>query len=128
MKANLVPYTCIYVSLLAIMTSLAASAQETPHKPPERSDRGSARGMDPAERLKRMLEHFDADKDGVLTKEEFKGDQERFKRMDANGDGKVDARVGARAAHARTAGTAGTGACMACCHRPRGWSPNFFPS
>ena len=92
MKANLVPYTCIYVSLLAIMTSLAAPAQEPPHKPPERSDRGSARGMDPAERLKRMLEHFDADKDGVLTKEEFKGDQERFKRMDANGDGKVDAK------------------------------------
>ena len=92
MEMNRSPSACVWIALLAMMASLAASAQKTPQKPPERGDRESARAMDPAERLKRMLEYFDADKDGVLTKEEFKGDQERFKRMDANGDGKVDAK------------------------------------
>lgn len=84
-----------WVRQLSMMAALLAptvhlTARETPEKPPSRAERGSARAMDPAERLKRMLEHFDADEDGVLTKEEYKGDKERFRRMDANGDGKVD--------------------------------------
>ncbi len=88
MKMRLTFYAPLVAALLVPMSHL--QAQETAEEPPARGERGSTRGMDPAERLKRMLEHFDADKDGVLTKDEFKGDQSRFKRMDANGDGKVD--------------------------------------
>jgi peroxiredoxin len=88
MNMKLISYTRFLALLLVPMVQLPA--QETDEKPPARGERESARGMDPAERLKRMLEYFDADKDGVLTKEEYKGDKDRFRRMDANGDGKVD--------------------------------------
>ncbi|MBN4074127.1 redoxin domain-containing protein [bacterium AH-315-E10] len=49
-------------------------------------------GGDFAARMKRMVERFDTNKDGILTKEEFKGRDDRFKRMDSNGDGQVDAK------------------------------------
>lgn len=42
-------------------------------------------GSDPAERFKRM----DQNGDGVLTREEFRGQPENFDRMDRNGDGKL---------------------------------------
>ena len=89
MNMRIASWAQLSTLLLIALISSNAPAQESPEKPPEISPRGSARGGDPAERLKRMLEFFDADKDGVLTKEEFKGDQSRFKRMDANGDGKI---------------------------------------
>jgi peroxiredoxin len=37
-----------------------------------------------------MMERLDTNRDGVITKDEFKGSPERFSMMDHNGDGKVD--------------------------------------
>ena len=90
MKMHLVRHLPLMALLLTPMPSLDLLGQEAGGKPAERGDRSGARGGDPAERLKRMLEFFDTDKDGTLTKQEFKGDQSRFQRMDTNGDGKVD--------------------------------------
>ena len=40
-------------------------------------------------RLKMMMQRFDTDNDGVVTKSEFKGPAERFSRMDGDSDGKI---------------------------------------
>lgn len=92
MKIKLAQCSCLLIGLLMPILALAQQDKEPDQRPPARGEHGSSRDMAPAERLQRMLQHFDTDKDGILTKEEFKGDQERFKRMDANGDGKVDAK------------------------------------
>ncbi len=42
---------------------------------------------DPAERWANLLEHADADKDGKISKDEFRGPDAAFARLDANGDG-----------------------------------------
>ena len=89
MKVRLGQFIPLMALLLVPLPDLELSGQEADKEPIEKSRRDSSRGMDPAERLKRMLEFFDGNKDGILTREEFKGDSERFKRMDANGDGKV---------------------------------------
>ena len=44
---------------------------------------------EPGARVTRMFERLDANNDGVITKDEFKGPEQAFARMDANGDGKV---------------------------------------
>ena len=92
MKIKPAQCSCLLIGLLMPILALAQQDKEPDQRPPARGEHGSSRDMAPAERLQRMLQHFDANKDGTLTKEEFKGDQERFKRMDANGDGKVDAK------------------------------------
>jgi peroxiredoxin len=47
---------------------------------------------DPGARVKMMIDRLDTDKDGILTKAEYRGPQQRWKRMDRNRDGKVDAK------------------------------------
>ena len=46
---------------------------------------------DPTKRMQMMVDRYDTNKDGVLTKDEFRGRGEHWRRMDANRDGKVDA-------------------------------------
>ncbi len=50
----------------------------------QRGERGQ---MDPAQRWANLLEHADADKDGKISKDEFRGPDAAFDRMDANADG-----------------------------------------
>jgi peroxiredoxin len=65
---------------IGILLTTTATAQ------PRRNDRtGNSEN-----RLKAMMERFDTNRDGVVTKDEFKGSSERFSMMDHNGDGKVD--------------------------------------
>ena len=47
--------------------------------------RGARAGMERA--LKGMLRRFDEDRDGKVSRDEFSGSDERFERMDRNGDG-----------------------------------------
>jgi hypothetical protein len=49
------------------------------------------RKPDPTQRMQMMITRYDANKDGVLTKDEFQGRAEHWRRMDANKDNKVDA-------------------------------------
>jgi len=60
----------------------------------ERAARGAkaraGAGRDRAKRFKRALKRMDADKDGAISKSEWKGDPAAFDRFDRNGDGKLD--------------------------------------
>ncbi len=50
---------------------------------------GIAAITDPAERWKRIVQNFDADKDGKLSQEEWPGSAEKFTELDRDGDGFV---------------------------------------
>jgi peroxiredoxin len=52
----------------------------------------SQNGDDPAARVKMMIDRMDTNKDGILTKAEYRGPRQRWIRMDSNNDGKVDAK------------------------------------
>ena len=64
-----------------------AEAQEVPGWLREGEGRMRAGHGDPAERWKGMLERWDANKDGRVSKEEFQGSDNAFDRLDANSDG-----------------------------------------
>ena len=64
-----------------------AEAQEVPGWLREGEGRMRAGHADPAERWKGMLERWDANKDGQISKEEFQGSDNAFDRLDANSDG-----------------------------------------
>lgn len=54
----------------------------------EGDNRGFGGGqLDPAQRWQQMLERFDQDHDGKISKDEYQGPAEAFGRLDANGDG-----------------------------------------
>ena len=59
---------------------------ETAEKGGERRD---GPGGQEGEFLKRMVEKMDADKDGNITREEWKGREQGFQRLDKNKDGKI---------------------------------------
>ncbi|MFW6437537.1 MAG: EF-hand domain-containing protein [Armatimonadota bacterium] len=51
---------------------------------------GGPRGdVDPADRWARLLDHCDANGDGVISKDEFQGPEHAFTRLDANADGQI---------------------------------------
>ena len=49
----------------------------------------AGRGGEHGQRLSAMMEQWDTNEDGQLTKEEFKGPDEMFERLDADGDGVI---------------------------------------
>ena len=77
--------------VLALAVAQAASAQE------EGRGRRTRRGPGGAEALKRM----DANGDGVISKDEFRGPEQMFARLDANGDGQVDEQEAKQAGRGR---------------------------
>ncbi len=68
---------------------LPADYKPQPKKPAARGKQGGdqARGGD---RLKKALERMDANKDGKISKDEFRGPPEAFDRVDRNKDGFLD--------------------------------------
>ncbi|WP_277213996.1 hypothetical protein, partial [Isoptericola croceus] len=68
------------LTVIGILLTTTTTAQ------PRRDNRNGNSGN----RLKAMMERFDTNRDGVVTRNEFKGSPERFSMMDSNGDGKVD--------------------------------------
>lgn len=71
------------IAIIAAM-AVTAVAGAALAQPPAGGPRG---GMDPAARFKAM----DANNDGAVTKDEWKGPPERFDAIDANHDGKITA-------------------------------------
>lgn len=65
---------------LAEFEAAVAKAQE-PKQPKDRERRVSP------DRIRKMLTRFDQDRDGKVSRDEFPGGDERFDRMDVNGDG-----------------------------------------
>ena len=51
--------------------------------------RMGARAVDPAARWQRMLTRFDANEDGVISAEEFRGPEQAMRALDANNDGTI---------------------------------------
>ena len=81
--------------LTFLLTPLLAASLSWAAGPPQRGGRGKpewnrgGRGRPPIlERLKQL----DANKDGVISRDEFKGPADKFERLDRNKDGKIDAR------------------------------------
>lgn len=75
--------------LLTAMAALAILAMSAMVATAADGDRpnGRRQNMDPAQRWAQLLEHSDANDDGKISKEEFKGPDEMFDRLDKNGDG-----------------------------------------
>jgi Spy/CpxP family protein refolding chaperone len=71
------------VAVVALAIGMAGAAQAQPGERGQRGQRGG--GFDPEQFFQRL----DANGDGVLDATEFRGGEEAFKRMDANSDGKV---------------------------------------
>ena len=69
-----------------LLTSIGILLTTTATAQPRRNNRNGNSGN----RLKAMMERLDTNRDGVITRSEFKGSPERFSMMDSNGDGKVD--------------------------------------
>ena len=77
----------LLLGTLAIGVAHAAQTTQTPPPPPPAAD-APPRGMMGA----RAMERLDTDGDGRISRAEFAAaSQERFQRMDANGDGFLDA-------------------------------------
>ena len=75
-----------YVRLGLLLTAISILLTTTTTAQPRRNAKSGNRGH----RLKAMMDRFDTNRDGVVTRSEFKGSPERFSMMDGNGDGKVD--------------------------------------
>ncbi|MDA1085511.1 MAG: hypothetical protein O2901_00640 [Verrucomicrobia bacterium] len=84
-KSSLIVATCLIGAATFTATAQAEEGGDRPDRP-DRGQRGARRGE--------FIKHADADGDGEVTFEEFKtahlaGLEERFKKMDRNGDGVI---------------------------------------
>ena len=57
--------------------------------PAARGGQGGPADIDPAAHWARLLDHCDANEDGVVSKDEFEGPEHAFTRLDANEDGQI---------------------------------------
>ncbi len=73
------------VSVVALLLSVILVFAQEHEEHGEHGGRGGDRGQ----RLSAMMEQWDTNEDGQLTKEEFKGPDEMFERLDADGDGVI---------------------------------------
>ena len=76
------------LTAMAVVAVLAMSAMVAMAADGDRPD-GPRQNMDPAQRWAQLLERSDADDDGKISKDEFKGPDEVFDRLDKNGDGAI---------------------------------------
>ncbi|MFP4379937.1 MAG: EF-hand domain-containing protein [Candidatus Sumerlaeia bacterium] len=56
---------------------------------PEGDASEQRRKIDPEKRVQRMIQHLDANEDGKISADEFRGPEEAFEKIDANGDGQL---------------------------------------
>jgi len=76
------------VAVLAMMAVCGGSARAADEKPGAKAE-GHGKHMPPGQGWQALSAEFDANKDGKITKDEFKAKAPAFDRMDANKDGKV---------------------------------------
>lgn len=67
----------------------AVAAEKTRHERRGMQGAGGAATMEPQARWERLLEHADADGNGVISQDEFNGPEHAFARLDANQDGQI---------------------------------------
>lgn len=86
-----------------------AEAAKTRHERRGMQGAAGAATMDPQARWERLLEHADADGNGVISQDEFNGPEHAFARLDANEDGQItqEEALAATPRQGRQAGQAG---------------------